>query len=410
MSINQKICNCNFSAAAVFFCIALFIGSTLITVDVKEKITAWLPTDSSQKFQFDLNNNTANSKPNESDPCSNQCRPSGIEALPKGMVSQTSDLERQPLWGSIEKKGNSSSFKNLLAIAVGLKQKQVVNEIVKKFLFSNFTIILFHYDGVVDEWSDLEWSDTVLHISAINQTKWWFAKRFLHPDIVALYSYIFLWDEDIGVENFHPGRYLEIVEREGLDVSQPGLDTEKSKVHYRFTERQREDSLFHGGTLCDQVPILLVLVIFCIKLICSFNRRIYDLAQGLRCNENSTGFPCAGFVEMMAPVFTWSAWRCAWHMIQNDLIHAWGLDMKLGYCSQGDRTKKVGVVDSEYITHMGIPTLGGSNVRKDSNGSSTTNLRAAVVDRCYAELDMFNKRWQDAAQKDKCWTDRYPQA
>lgn len=36
----------------------------------------------------------------------------------------------------------------------------------------------------------------------------WFAKRFLHPDIVALYSYIFLWDEDIGVENFHPGRLL----------------------------------------------------------------------------------------------------------------------------------------------------------------------------------------------------------
>ena len=26
---------------------------------------------------------------------------------------------------------------------------------------------------------------------------------------------------------------------------------------------------------------------------------------------------------------------------------------------QGDRTRKVGVVDSEYIVHMGLPTLGG---------------------------------------------------
>ncbi|KAL3016508.1 hypothetical protein AAZX31_06G217100 [Glycine max] len=26
-----------------------------------------------------------------------------------------------------------------------------------------------------------------------------------------------------------------------------------------------------------------------------------------------------------------------------------GLDMKLGYCAQGHRTKKVGVVDSEYF-------------------------------------------------------------
>lgn len=35
----------------------------------------------------------------------------------------------------------------------------------------------------------------------------WFAKRFLHPDITSIYDYIFIWDEDIGVDNFHPGRY-----------------------------------------------------------------------------------------------------------------------------------------------------------------------------------------------------------
>lgn len=35
----------------------------------------------------------------------------------------------------------------------------------------------------------------------------WFAKRFLHPDIVAEYDYIFLWDEDLGVDNFNPQRY-----------------------------------------------------------------------------------------------------------------------------------------------------------------------------------------------------------
>lgn len=71
--------------------------------------------------------------------------------------------------------------------------------------------------------------------------------------------------------------------------------------------------------------------------------------------------------------------------MQNDLIHAWGLDRKLGYCAQasswlefyrifllsfviywdlssklqGDRTVKVGVVDEEYIVHLGVPTLGG---------------------------------------------------
>lgn len=30
----------------------------------------------------------------------------------------------------------------------------------------------------------------------------WYAKRFLHPDIVAPYDYIFIWDEDLGMEHF----------------------------------------------------------------------------------------------------------------------------------------------------------------------------------------------------------------
>lgn len=36
----------------------------------------------------------------------------------------------------------------------------------------------------------------------------WFAKRFLHPDIVSDYAYIFLWDEDLGVDNFDARRYI----------------------------------------------------------------------------------------------------------------------------------------------------------------------------------------------------------
>ncbi|RWW79007.1 hypothetical protein BHE74_00012735 [Ensete ventricosum] len=79
------------------------------------------------------------------------------------------------------------------------------------------------------------------------------------------------------------------------------------------------------------------------------------------------------WVEGMAPVFSRAAWQCVWHLIQNylflqnDLVHGWGLDMKLGYCAQGDRTEKVGVIDSEFIVHMGIPSLGGSSINKVLN-------------------------------------------
>ncbi|CAK9134200.1 unnamed protein product [Ilex paraguariensis] len=155
------------------------------------------------KSEMEINDTRQNT---QSHICKNQCRPLGSESLPEGIVAKTSNLGMRPLWGPVAERSNSKRSMNLLAIAVGIKQKEVVNQIVSKFLRDDFVVMLFHYDGIVDEWSNLEWSDRAIHVSAMNQTKWWFAKRFLHPDIVAEYDYIFLWDEDLGVENFHPGR------------------------------------------------------------------------------------------------------------------------------------------------------------------------------------------------------------
>ncbi|KAG8074511.1 hypothetical protein GUJ93_ZPchr0006g41291 [Zizania palustris] len=199
----------------------------------------------------------------------------GAEGLPRGIVHSHSDMYLRPLWDSgANPKNKNDNHTALLAMAVGISQMQNVDVMAHKFLNQNYTVMLFHYDGNVDGWRNLEWSDKAIHILAHNQTKWWFAKRFLHPDVVAIYDFIFLWDEDLGVDNFDPRRW----------------------------------------------------------------------------------------VEGMAPVFSQAAWRCVWHLIQNDLIHGWGLDMKLGYCAQGDRAEKVGVIDSEYVVHQGIPSLGGPSL------------------------------------------------
>lgn len=39
-------------------------------------------------------------------------------------------------------------------------------------------------------------------------TSRWYAKRFLHPDIVAAYEYVFIWDEDLGVDHFNGEEYV----------------------------------------------------------------------------------------------------------------------------------------------------------------------------------------------------------
>ncbi|MQL74165.1 hypothetical protein Taro_006543 [Colocasia esculenta] len=377
-TINRRQCSLNIYPTVALVLVFCFIGSAFIATDYKV----------------------------------NQCKPQGSEALPRGILSKTTDLEMQPLFGSPKRMENLETSKNLLAIAVGIKQKETVDQIVRKFITSGFIVMLFHYDGVVDEWRDLQWCDRALHVSAINQTKWWFAKRFLHPDIVAEYNYIFLWDEDLGVENFHPGRYLSIIQGEGLEISQPALDpTKGQKVHHQITARQRRNKVHR----------------FC----CSPTvKRFYKLSGGGRCYENSTGPPCTGWVEMMAPVFSRAAWRCAWYMIQNDLIHAWGLDYKLGYCAQGERTKRVGVVDAEYIVHKGIATLGGLDLYKSaaeapsypqsksssdldtsvsSGSSSGSDDRVNVRLRSYAELGIFKERWANAVDEDECWMDPYPE-
>ena len=52
----------------------------------------------------------------------------------------------------------------LLCLAVGIKQKSQVSKIVGHFDLRNFAVVLFHYDGIVDQWSDLPWHDAVVHV------------------------------------------------------------------------------------------------------------------------------------------------------------------------------------------------------------------------------------------------------
>ncbi|XP_019169689.1 PREDICTED: uncharacterized protein LOC109165405 [Ipomoea nil] len=310
----------------------------------------------------------------------------GLRSLPHGIIEASSDLQLMPLWStsSSKPKANIPGSHNLLAMPVGIKQKDNVNTIAQKFLPENFTIILFHYDGNLDGWWDLEWSKEAIHIVAHNQTKWWFAKRFLHPAVVSVYDYIFLWDEDLGVANFHPGRYLEIVKSEGLEISQPALAPNSTGIHHRITIRSKSQK---------------------------FHRRVYEGRGSTRCTEVNDGPPCTGFVEGMAPVFSRSAWHCAWHLIQNDLVHGWGMDIKLGYCAQGDRTKKVGVVDSEYIVHQSIQTLGGKSLKRGSNPRDlkkhVVDVRSEIRREATHELLRFKERWDRAVSEDKDWVDPY---
>ncbi|KAM0934935.1 hypothetical protein DsansV1_C30g0215891 [Dioscorea sansibarensis] len=286
--------------------------------------------------------------------------PRGAELLPPGIIVPESDFYLRRLWGD-PNEDLTTRQKYLVTFTVGFDQCKNIDKAIKKFS-EDFTILLFHYDGRTSEWDQFEWSKRAIHISVKKQTKWWYAKRFLHPDVVAAYDYIFIWDEDLGVEHFNVEKYLELVKKHGLEISQPGLEPDKG-LTWEMTKR-RGDSEVHKET------------------------------------EEKPGWcpdphlpPCAAFVEIMAPVFSRNAWRCVWHMIQNDLVHGWGLDFALRRCVEPAH-EKIGVVDSEWIVHQVIPSLGNQGESDDGKTSWQ-----GVRERCKFEWSQFQSRLANADKR-----------
>ncbi|XP_057484702.1 uncharacterized protein LOC130771100 [Actinidia eriantha] len=283
--------------------------------------------------------------------------PRGAESLPPGIIVSESDFYLRRLWGE-PSEDLKRKPKYLVTFTVGLEQRDNIDAAVKKFS-DDFQILLFHYDGWTSEWDQFEWSQRAVHVSVRKQTKWWYAKRFLHPDIVAAYEYIFIWDEDLGVEHFNGQKYIQLVKKHGLEISQPGLEPNNG-LTWQMTKR-RGDREVHKNT--DEKPGW--------------------------CSDPHLP-PCAAFVEIMAPVFSREAWRCVWHMIQNDLVHGWGLDFALRRCVEPAH-EKIGVVDSQWVVHQVIPSLG--NQGKSENGKSPWQ---GVRERCRSEWAQFQDRLADA--------------
>lgn len=289
-----------------------------------------------------------------------ETNPRGAELLPPGIVVSESDFYLRRLWGD-PNEDLKRRPKYLLTFTVGFDQARNIDAAVKKFS-EDFTILLFHYDGRTTEWDQYEWSERAIHVSVKKQTKWWYAKRFLHPDVVAAYDYIFIWDEDLGLEHFNAEKYLKLVKKHGLEISQPGLEADKG-LTWEMTKRR-------GGGEVHKVTT---------------EKPGWCLDPHLP--------PCAAFVEIMAPVFSRKAWRCVWYMIQNDLVHGWGLDFALQKCVEPAH-EKIGVVDSQWIVHQVVPSLG--NQGESENGKAPWQ---SVRDRCKYEWSQFRDRLADAEKK-----------
>jgi hypothetical protein len=129
----------------------------------------------------------------------------------------------------------------------------------------------------------------------------------------------------LGVENFNVTDYIEIVKKHNLEISQPATDAWPSC--WVMTGRQEGQEV---------------------------HLRIEEQPGW---GKDRTESPCAAFVEIQAPVLSRQAWRGVWHMIQNELVHGWGLDFIWHYCVN-PADQKIGVVDPQWSKHNSLRTGG----------------------------------------------------
>ncbi|KAL6342824.1 hypothetical protein AAG906_016843 [Vitis piasezkii] len=173
--------------------------------------------------------------------------------------------------------------------------------------FTDFTILLFHYDGQTTEWDEFEWSKRAIHVVS---------QKISHPDIVAPYDYIFIRDENLGVEHFNA---------KSLEISQPGLEPNKG-----LTWRMTKEEVIEKET------------------------------------KEKSGW-CPNPHLPPVSVFSRDAWRVC------------------GICL------KIGVVDSQWIVHQTVPSLG--NQGQAENGKAPWQ---GVREKCKKEWTMFRVRMTNA--------------
>lgn len=198
--------------------------------------------------------------------------------------------------------------------------------------------MIFHFDDA--DFTIYEWHDQATHVHHKGQMKWWFVKRFLTPQMVQGYEFLFLWDDDLDVEDLQPLEYLRIARNHQLHLSSPSFSS------------QSFDSTYW--------PIMIV-----------------------PSGAEKSGKPVryTNFVECTAPVVSTRAWDCIWHYLQNDLSSGWGYDLGwYALCNEVLR-HHTGLVDVTPITHKSARSAAGkTGFREKASKEQIALLRRFELD------------------------------
>ena len=153
------------------------------------------------------------------------------------------------------------------------------------------SVVLFVYDE--SDWRDVAHATGATVARVRGQMKWWYVKRFLHPDLVpgasAGYSHVVVLDEDVTLApGFDASRFFSLAAQLQLDLVQPAHDAQPA------------------GTRLEAFLV-------------RDPRRGVDSPGGAFVGYRTNFVECGPFVAVSA-----RAWPCVWKLLQPDLVTGYG--------------------------------------------------------------------------------------
>jgi hypothetical protein len=201
-----------------------------------------------------------------------------------------------------KEKNSITTNKYLYASAVGKTGKNLLAKIINKFGHECFDYLIFVYD-------DAKFDEEIFRKCQFIYEKgifYYYFKKYLTPVYCKKYDFIFVWTDDIDVEDFSYENFIEIMKRNNLEMAQASL-SHKSYCNIKMTLKNKQYKI---GRYVD-------------------------------------------YVEVMATVFTREAWIKCWHVVEEDWnFWGWGYNIlarSLWGC------KRMGIVDCETVTHTRPP-------------------------------------------------------
>lgn len=194
---------------------------------------------------------------------------------------------------------NPERARILFFSSVGAQGKPYLKKLVHRFRTErpDMRFLIVSYDGTTLDDLPGPPSLRLIHEQGF---KFGLAKKYISDEVIRQFDLVFVWDDDLDVQTFSLGGFLEIFCRHKFELAQPALTPDSAFSH--------EITLQRPGQIGRKTD----------------------------------------FVEIMAPVFRAATWKKFSAMITPDIRMGWGLDLLArSYC----KIRRMGIIDATPVRH-----------------------------------------------------------